>query len=117
MDFRNRLQRHALIISPYPSSRAGCSGQGYAENSGGNRMTQRVYVLEYHAKCGEGWASALVSVHFSLAGARAKLDAEGYDRGQAMTWTPEHTKHLNRWRGTFQGESYAYTITEVELTN
>jgi hypothetical protein len=34
-----------------------------------------------------------------------------------MTWTPEHTKHLNRWRGTFQGESYAYTITEVELTD
>ncbi len=80
-------------------------------------MTQRVYVLEYHAKCGDGWASALVSVHASLAGARAKLDAEGYDRGQAITWTPERTKHLNRWRGTFQGESYAYTITEVELTD
>ena len=40
-------------------------------------MAQRVYVLEYHAKCGDGWTSALVSVHASLAGARAKLDAEG----------------------------------------
>ncbi len=53
----------------------------------------------------------------TIAGARAKLDAEGYDRGQAITWIPERTKHLNRWRGTFQGESYAYTITEVELTD
>jgi hypothetical protein len=80
-------------------------------------MAQRVYVLEYHTQCGDGWASALVSVHASLAGARAKLDAEGYERGQAITWTPEHTKHLTRWRGTFQGESYAYTITEVELSD
>ena len=99
-------------------------------------MAQRVYVLEYHTQCGDGWASALVSVHASLAGARAKLeslarfdlgfcplagaraklDAEGYDKGQAMTWTPEHTKHLNRWRGVFQGENYTYTITEVELS-
>jgi len=82
-----------------------------------SKMAQRVYVLEYHTQCGDGWASALVSVHASLAGARAKLDAEGYDKGQAMTWTPEHTKHLNRWRGVFQGENYTYTITEVELTD
>jgi hypothetical protein len=81
-----------------------------------SKMAQRVYVLEYHTQCGDGWASALVSVHASLAGARAKLDAEGYDKGQAMTWTPEHTKHLNRWRGVFQGENYTYTITEVELS-
>jgi len=94
----------SFVFAPFVFTTRGLGGAG-------------VYVLEYHAKCGDGWASAVVSVHASLAGARAKLDTEGYDRGQAMTWTPERTKHLNRWRGTFQGESYAYTIAEVELTN
>jgi len=71
----------------------------------------KVYVLEYMGRCGDGWASAIASVHASLIGAQQAANLP------AAEWEVMPDKRLPEWRTNPEvaGGSYYYRITEAEV--
>ena len=73
----------------------------------------KVYVLEYVGSCGDGWTSAIASVHASLIGAQQAANLP------AAEWEVMPDKRLPEWRTNPEvaGGSYYYRITEAEVGN